>query len=88
MGHIRYQNSFSMEAELCMGDINWKVIPVGFWQNVIQLKNNENTVMDLKSGWKELIITVYSENSKLLYFLNYKTICGSVFELLDQNRKE
>ncbi len=75
-----------MEADVLIGDANsFQITVEGVWQHQIFLKSGQNVLMEMKNGWRELLITDLTDHPESDYFLRYKTICGSVFELVNQN---
>lgn len=52
LGHITYDGLFSFKANAILGNDNYKITPIGFFNTTISVTENDTEVANLKMNWK------------------------------------
>jgi hypothetical protein len=90
IGLLEYDNWFSFKAEIILADhTRYAVQPKGFWGTTIEIKNQEQVVLDFKMNWKgQILIRTLFGGPENYYILRQKGLLKSTFVLVHQEEAE
>ena len=89
VGELVYKKWYSFSAEMQMTDgTKYQLEPTGFWDSKIELKDDTQTLLEFKMGWKGIIIKTLFNDSKEVFLLKLKGLLSNKFVLLDTNDEE
>ena len=89
VGELVYKKWYSFSAEIQMTDgTKYQLEPTGFWDSKIELKDDTQTLLEFKMGWKGIIIKTLFNDSKEVFLLKLKGLLSNKFVLLDTNDEE
>ena len=89
VGELVYKKWYSFSAEIQLTDgSNYQLEPTGFWDSKIELKDDTQTLLEFKMGWKGIIIKTLFNDSKEVFLLKLKGLLSNKFVLLDTNDEE
>ena len=89
IGELVYKKWYSFSAEIQMTDgTKYQLEPTGFWDSKIELKDDTQTLLEFKMGWKGIIIKTLFNDSKEVFLLKLKGLLSNKFVLLDTNDEE
>ena len=89
IGELVYKKWYSFSAEIQMTDgTKYQLEPTGFWDSKIELKDDTQTLLEFKMGWKGIIIKTLFNDSEEVFLLKLKGLLSNKFVLLDTNDEE
>ena len=89
VGELVYKKWYSFSAEIQLTDgSNYQLEPTGFWDSKIELKDDTQTLLEFKMGWKGIIIKTLFNDSEEVFLLKLKGLLSNKFLLLDTNDEE
>ena len=89
VGELVYKKWYSFSAEIHMTDgTKYQLEPTGFWDSKIELKDDTQTLLEFKMGWKGIIIKTLFNDSEEVFLLKLKGLLSNKFVLLDTNDEE
>lgn len=89
VGELVYKKWYSFSAEIQMTDgTKYQLEPTGFWDSKIELKDDTQTLLEFKMGWKGIIIKTLFNDSEEVFLLKLKGLLSNKFVLLDTNDEE
>ena len=89
IGELVYKKWYSFSAEIQLTDgSNYQLEPTGFWDSKIELKDDTQTLLEFKMGWKGIIIKTLFNDSEEVFLLKLKGLLSNKFVLLDTNDEE
>ena len=89
VGELVYKKWYSFSAEIQLTDgTKYQLEPTGFWDSKIELKDDTQTLLEFKMGWKGIIIKTLFNDSKEVFLLKLKGLLSNKFVLLDTNDEE
>lgn len=90
MGRLEYESWFSFKAEITLADhTRYAVQPKGFWGTTIEIKQQEQLLLDFKMDWKgQILIRTIFDGPEDYYILRQKGLFKSTFVLLHQEETE
>ena len=89
VGELVYKKWYSFSAEIQMTDgTKYQLEPTGFWDSKIELKDDTQTLLEFKMGWKGIIIKTLFNESEEVFLLKLKGLLSNKFVLLDTNDEE
>ena len=89
VGELVYKKWYSFSAEIQLTDgSNYQLEPTGFWDSKIELKDDTQTLLEFKMGWKGIIIKTLFNDSEEVFLLKLKGLLSNKFVLLDTNDEE
>ena len=89
VGELVYKKWYSFSAEIQMTDgKKYQLEPTGFWDSKIELKDDTQTLLEFKMGWKGIIIKTLFNDSEEVFLLKLKGLLSNKFVLLDTNDEE
>lgn len=89
IGELIYEKWYSFHAEILMNDgTKCQLEPTGFWNSKIELKDDTQTLLEFKMGWKGIVIKILSAKNEDTYLLKMKGLLSSKFVLIDTDDEE
>ncbi|MCB9032955.1 MAG: hypothetical protein H6553_03880 [Chitinophagales bacterium] len=89
IGELIYKKWYSFDAEILMTDgKKYQLEPKGFWDSKIELKEQNETLLEFKMGWKGILITTYFDKKEKHYLLKLKGLLSSKYILLNNDNEE
>ena len=89
VGELVYKKWYSFSAEIQLTDgTKYQLEPTGFWDSKIELKDDTQTLLEFKMGWKGIIIKTLFNDSEEVFLLKLKGLLSNKFVLLDTNDEE
>ena len=89
VGELVYKKWYSFSAEIQLTDgSKYQLEPTGFWDSKIELKDDTQTLLEFKMGWKGIIIKTLFNDSEEVFLLKLKGLLSNKFVLLDTNDEE
>jgi hypothetical protein len=87
IGLLEYESWFSFKAEITLADQHrYAVRPKGFWGTTIEVKEQEEVLLDFKMNWKgQILIRTLFGGTEDFYILRHKGLLKSVFILQHQD---
>jgi hypothetical protein len=84
IGLLEYESWFSFKAEIILADHrHYTVVPKGFWGTTIEVKDQEQVLLDFKMNWKgQILIRTLFSGAEDYYILKQKGLLKSTFILL------
>jgi hypothetical protein len=89
LGHLRYPEWFSLKAVITLADgSSFPIEPRGFWGTTIELKDQQNVLLNFKMHWDgKIILKSKLDGSRALVFKSKSLLKGS-YELQDKHEQE
>ncbi|WP_338876819.1 hypothetical protein WBJ53_14295 [Spirosoma sp. SC4-14] len=88
-GELIYKKWYSFDAEILLSNgKKYRLEPKGFWDSKIELKDESQTLLEFKMGWKGILIKTFFDNKENTYLLTLKGLLSNKFVLLDTNNSE
>ena len=74
IGRLEYESWFSFKAEIILADHNRYVVhPKGFWGTTIEIKDQEQVLLDFRMNWKgQILIRTTLGSNETYYILTQK----------------
>ena len=90
IGLLEYESWFSFKAEIILADHRrYAVQPKGFWGTTIEVKDQEQVLLDFKTNWKgQILIRTIFGGVWDYYILKQQGLLKSTFILLHQAEEE
>jgi hypothetical protein len=90
IGLLEYESWFSFKAEIILADhTRYAVHPKGFWGTTIEIKDQEQVLLDFKMNWKgQILIRTLFGSEENFYILRQKGLLKNTFVLLHQEETE
>ncbi len=89
LAELIYPKWYSFKAEIILADNTQLLLePKGFWDAKIELKKDEEVLLNFKLGWKGIMFNLQSEGIEEGYLLKHKGILSSRYVLIDTNEQE
>lgn len=89
IGELVYKKWYSFSAEILMNDgTKYQLIPKGFWESKIELKDDTKILLEFKMGWKGIIIKTLFYDKEQTFLLKLKGLLSNKFVLVDINKEE
>ena len=89
VGELVYKKWYSFSAEIRMTEgTKYQLEPKGFWDSKIELKDDTQTLLEFKMGWKGIIIKSLFNDREEVFLLKLKGLLSNKFVLLDTNDEE
>ena len=89
-GRLEYDSWFSFKAEIILADhTRYVVQPKGFWGTTIEIKDQEEVLLDFKMNWKgQILIRTIFDGDENFYIFRQQGLLKNTFLLLDKEEKE
>lgn len=90
IGRLEYDSWFSFKAEIILADhTRYAVQPKGFWGTTIEIKAQEQVLLDFKMNWKgQILIRTLFDGPEDYYIFKQKGLLKNTFILLQQDETE
>lgn len=90
IGRLEYAKWFSFKAEMILeGAMPYQIEPKGFWGTTIELKQNENVLLNFKMNWNgNIIINSRFDNIERDFILKHKGIFKDSYVLLTREEQD
>ena len=90
LGNLIYDNWFSLKSEIILSDNSkCKIEPSGFWGTTLELKSNDQILLNFKLGFNGNIVLNTAFNGIEGHFIfRQKGILKSSYVLLDNEQQE
>lgn len=89
VGDLVYKKWYSFEADILMADgSKFQLRPKGFWDSKVELTDESTTLLEIKMGWKGIVIKTYFDRQEKHYLLKLKGLLGDKFILIDDKNQE
>ncbi|HEX8329650.1 MAG TPA: hypothetical protein VF629_19085 [Hymenobacter sp.] len=90
IGLLEYESWFSFKAEIILADhCRYAVHPKGFWGTTIEVKDQEQVLLDFKMNWKgQILIRSLFGGAEEYYILKHKGLLKSTFVLVHREETE
>jgi hypothetical protein len=89
VGELVYKKWYSFDAEILMTDgKKFQLEPKGFWDSKIELKEEAETLLEFKLGWKGIVIKTFFDNNEKHFLLKLKGLLSNKFILIDNDNEE
>lgn len=89
VGNLVYKKWYSFEADILMPDgKRFQLRPKGFWDSKVELTDGSKTLLEIKMGWKGIVIKTYFDQQEKHYLLKLKGLLGDKFILIDDSNQE
>ena len=90
IGRLEYESWFSFKAEIILADHNRYVVhPKGFWGTTIEIKDQEQVLLDFRMNWKgQILIRTTLGSNEAYYILTQKEMLKNTFVLLNAEEAE
>ena len=89
IGELNYTTWYSFKAEIQLADHSiYQLEPKGVWDQKIELKKEETTLLEFKMGWKGILIKTDFDGVEKNYLLKLKGLLSSKFILVDSEENE
>ncbi|WP_373331029.1 hypothetical protein [Salmonirosea aquatica] len=86
---MKYTTWYSFKAEIQLADYStYQLEPKGFWDQKIELRREEETLLEFKMGWKGIVIETNFNGREKNYLLKLKGLLSSRFILIDSEENE
>lgn len=88
VGELLYKKWYSFEAEIVLTNgQQYQLESKGFWDSKIELKQGDEVLLDIKMGWKGIVIKNYFDKKEKHFLLKQKGLLGNKFVLIDENEE-
>jgi hypothetical protein len=90
IGKLTYEKWFSFNAEMILdGDSTYQIEPKGFWGTTIELKQNDQVLMNFKMSWNgNIIIHSNFDGMERDFVLKHKGILKESYVLLNKEEED
>lgn len=90
LGHLLYPNWFSFKAEIILTDSStYQIGPVGFWGTTIELKKDDEVLLNFKMDWNgHIILKTFFDGIESDFVFKNKGFFKRNYILQDQFNKE
>lgn len=90
IGRLKYEKWFSFKAEMILEGIGtYQIEPKGFWGTTIELKQNENILLNFKMNWNgSIVINSRLDETERDFILKHKGLFKSSYVLLSKEEEE
>jgi hypothetical protein len=89
LGELIYPKWYTFNAEIILADKSvYKLVPQGFWESSIQLKKDDDTLLEFKLEWKGIVFSINKNGATHDYLLKLKGLLSSKFVLVDSDDNE
>jgi len=90
IGRLKYGKWFTFKAEMILeGGRMYQIEPVGFWGTTIELKQNENIILNLQMNWNgNIIIHSWFDGVERDFLLKHKGIFKEYYVLLNKEEED
>lgn len=88
-GELIYKKWYSFNAEILMSDgTKYQLESKGFWDSIIELKNDTKTLLEFKMNWKGIEIRTFFDSKEATYLLKLNGLLSNKFVLIDTDKRE
>jgi hypothetical protein len=89
-GRLEYDSWFSFKAEIMLADqTQYAVQPKGLWGTTIEIKAQEQVLLDFKMNWKgQILIRTLFDGNEVFYIFRQQGLLKSTFVFLDNEEQE
>ncbi|MBS1746376.1 MAG: hypothetical protein JST21_09435 [Bacteroidetes bacterium] len=90
VGKLTYKNWFSFKAKLELNNNHlYQMEPKGFWGTTIELKENDNTILNFKMNWNgNIVIHSVIANPEQDFVFRHRGVLKDSFVLLNKDDVE
>jgi hypothetical protein len=89
IGELIYKKWFLFNAEIdIFKDKKFTLEPKGFWDSKIELKDENELLIEFKMGWKGILIKTFFNNKENEFLLKLNSLLSNKFVLLDVKNTE
>ncbi|MES2647627.1 MAG: hypothetical protein V4717_12170 [Bacteroidota bacterium] len=90
IGRLQYEKWFSFKAEMIVEGTNvYKIEPKGFWGTTIELKHNDQVLLNFKMNWNgNIIIHSKLDGTEKDFVLKHKGILKESYVLLNKEEED
>lgn len=82
-------NCYTAKAEIVLNDNSrYQLVPDGFWESTILLKQHDVTLLNFKIDWKGIAWKINVDGHDRSYFFKMKNLLNSKYALVDSSGKE
>ena len=86
LGHMTYDGLFSFKASAIVGNDNYKITPIGFFNTTISVTKNDMEVASMKMNWKGHIIISFQNGQEFILKATGTFLNKYVLEDKDQQK--
>jgi hypothetical protein len=89
IGELIYKEWYSFNAEILLSNgAKYQLESKGFWNSIIELKDDTKTLLEFKMGWKGIIIKTFFNDKENTFLLKLNGLLSSKFVLIDTDKTE
>ncbi|MDQ2794942.1 MAG: hypothetical protein M3Y12_13195 [Bacteroidota bacterium] len=90
IGRLEYDSGFSFKAKITLADhAQYAVQPKGFWGTTIEIKEQEQVLLDFQMDWKgQILVRTAFDADEAYCIFKQKGLLKNTFLLLDQEKME